>query len=93
VVLAARSPFAATSLNWDTVAVQGLVKSPIINPRDVHQVAFLLEQEDDEEGRELLQQDLAKDGKAGLGQLTIQWTTSMGERGILSTAWLSGRRR
>jgi len=68
--------------------------SPILNARDVTQVAFLLEQQmGDHEGEEALRKDLARDGRAILGQLSIEWRSGMGDRGSLSTGWLTSRRR
>ncbi|KAH0556263.1 hypothetical protein GP486_005812 [Trichoglossum hirsutum] len=95
VVLVPKSPFKSTSLNWDmpSPVCEGR-NSPILNARDVTQVAFLLEQQTgDSEGDEALRKDLARDGRAILGQLSIEWRSGMGDRGSLSTGWLTSRRR
>ncbi|KAJ9642353.1 hypothetical protein H2199_004733 [Coniosporium tulheliwenetii] len=90
-----RPPFKSTSLNWDAFPTGGVVgSSPIINPRDVFQVAFLLEQQggvagDDENAAKLR----SGDKRLILGQLSIQWRSAMGDRGTLSTGWLTGRQR
>jgi hypothetical protein len=60
---------------------------PVLNPRDVAQVAFLLEQKADT-GESPAQDD----GKKSLGQLTIVWRGPLGDRGSLSTGWLTSRR-
>ena len=66
----------------------------MVNPHDVTQVAFLIEQEQGiTEGLEILEKDMARDGKATLGQLSIEWRSGMGGKGFLSTGWLSSRRR
>jgi hypothetical protein len=59
------------------------------------QVAFLIEEreEADEEDLERVRKDVARDGRAVLGQLGIEWRGAMGERGYLSTGWLSSRKR
>ncbi|KIX04119.1 uncharacterized protein Z518_07672 [Rhinocladiella mackenziei CBS 650.93] len=90
-----KAPFKSTSLNWDAEKDNGIAsESPVLNPRDVAQVAFLVEQEQGvSEGLEGLKNSMRRDGRAVLGQLAIQWRTSMGERGSLSTGNLLTRRR
>ena len=95
--MAPRSPFKSSSLNWDVFGTGAdPVHSPVLNPHDVIQVAFLLEEQprdaadveaptDDEEQ--------GPDGKVVLGQLNIQWRAAMGDRGSLSTGWLVARPR
>ena len=93
--MAPKPVFRTVSLNWD----QGLPNeepkpSPILNPRDVMQVAFLIEQqkefrdEDDLSGK-----SREKGARVTLGQLCIEWRSAMGDRGFLSTGWLTSRRR
>lgn len=89
-----KPPFKSKSLNWDLHAPGAeSIHSPILNPRDVIQVAFLLEQQDgvneasDNAGR-LPPGDMRKI----LGQLSIQWRSALGDRGSLSTGWLTSRR-
>ncbi|KAL2417797.1 hypothetical protein ABEF95_005529 [Exophiala dermatitidis] len=100
--LQSKPPFKSTSLNyWDAHAApekdeknQVHPQKPIINPRDIIQIAFLVEQmEGVQEGIEDLKTSLKRDGRAVLGQLAIQWRSSMGERGSLSTGNLLSRRR
>jgi hypothetical protein len=66
---------------------------PILNPRDVIQVAFLLEKE---AGVEDVEDEMGKilpaDARRVLGQLAIQWRSALGDRGSLSTGWLSSRK-
>ncbi|KIV98009.1 hypothetical protein PV10_01703 [Exophiala mesophila] len=93
--LQTKSPFKSTSLNWDAEQHEGAdVDNPILNPRDVMQVAFVVQQVQGEtNGLEELKASLRRDGRAVLGQLAIQWRTSMGEKGSLSTGNLLTRRR
>ena len=47
------------------------------------QVAFLVEQEEgQQDGIENLQKDLKRDGRATLGQLSIEWKGTMGDKGV-----------
>ncbi|OCT46178.1 DUF974 domain protein [Cladophialophora carrionii] len=93
--LQSRPPFKSTSLNWD--AEEGIEdggERPLLKPRDVIQVAFLVEQQEGvSDGLEDVKNSLRRDGRAVLGQLAIQWRTTMGERGALSTGNLLTRRR
>ncbi|KAI9749814.1 MAG: hypothetical protein M4579_006728, partial [Chaenotheca gracillima] len=75
VKLIPKSPFKASSLNWDVSMPSTETEPlPVLNPSDVRQVAFLIEQQlDDAEGGDALQQDLSRDGRATLGQLSIDW--------------------
>lgn len=67
---------------------------PALNPRDVLQVSFLLEQQSGEqEGLETLQKDMKRDGRTILGQLSIEWRSAMGDRGFLSTGNLLTKKR
>ena len=67
--------------------------APILNPRDVIQVAFLLEKQagvddvEDETGKMV-----PADARRILGQLAIQWRSALGDRGSLSTGWLTSRK-
>ena len=81
--------FLSTSLNWDLARSDDKqADCPTMAPRDVLQIAFLLEQRADGPSREL-----TKDGRAILGTLGIQWRTTMGGSGFLSTGWLTTKRR
>lgn len=87
-----KAPFKSQSLNWDTS--ENEAAPPTLNPRDVLQVAFLVEQEEGrQEGLEGLQKDLKRDGRAILGQLSIEWRGAMGEKGFLTTGNLMSRKR
>lgn len=65
--------------------------APILSPRDVIQVAFLI---DHETGAERTDDEptMTPDNKRILGQLAIQWRGALGDRGSLSTGWLTSRR-
>jgi hypothetical protein len=93
--LQTKMPFKSTSLNWDAEKENDPnVENPILSPRDVLQVAFLVEQlEGETSGLEELRSSLRRDGRAVVGQLAIQWRTGMGERGSLSTGNLLTRKR
>lgn len=82
-----KSAFRTTSLNWDVLEKQD-AGCPIMAPRDVLQIAFLVEQQDDSSRKEV-----TKDGRTILGQLGIQWRTAMGDSGFLTTGWLATKRR
>jgi trafficking protein particle complex subunit 13 len=91
----AKAPFKATSLNWDASGTRADGEhAPLLNPRDIIQVAFLLE--DDKSKAEVEEEPAlvaAGDKRFILGQLNIQWRSAMGDRGFLSTGWLTGRKR
>ena len=95
VSLEPKPPFKSTSINWDVTSFGGeKVGLPTLAPQDVWQVAFLLEQEkNDSDGIEATLKSLSKEGRAVLGQLTVQWRSNMGDPGMLSTGWLTARRR
>ncbi|KAI9923989.1 hypothetical protein MW887_007447 [Aspergillus wentii] len=90
-----KPPFKAVSLNWDYERPDSVQSPPpTLNPRDVLQVAFLVEQEEgQQEGLEALQKDMKRDGRATLGQLSIEWRGAMGDKGFLTTGNLLTRRR
>ncbi|KAK2753909.1 hypothetical protein FQN54_007268 [Arachnomyces sp. PD_36] len=90
-----KSPFKSKSLNWDFERPDSVKPNcPALNPRDVLQVAFLLEQANGEqEGLETLQKDMKRDGRTVLGQLSIEWRSAMGDRGFLSTGNLLTKKR
>lgn len=94
VVMNTRAPFGAKSLNWDVFGTGAdPIHSPILDPRDVLQVAFLVEDKG-EKGRASEDEVELRvpEGKVALGQLNIQWRSAMGDRGSLSTGWLLGRK-
>ncbi|KAJ5176369.1 uncharacterized protein N7482_002246 [Penicillium canariense] len=89
-----RPPFKCQSLNWDATSPDSSTGPPTLNPRDVLQVAFLVEQEESRtEGLDALQKDLRRDGRATLGQLSIEWRGAMGDKGFLTTGNLMSRKR
>ncbi|KAJ5193642.1 Protein of unknown function DUF974 [Penicillium cf. griseofulvum] len=89
-----KSPFQSKSLNWETMNPDMSLALPTLNPRDILQVAFLVEQEEGQnEGLETLQKDLRRDGRATLGQLSIEWRGAMGDKGFLTTGNLMSRKR
>ncbi|KAL1985923.1 hypothetical protein VTN96DRAFT_7188 [Rasamsonia emersonii] len=94
-ILNPKPPFKSRSLNWDFERPDSLKpQKPTMNPRDVLQVAFLVEQEvGQQEGLEALQKDMKRDGRATLGQLSIEWRSAMGDRGFLTTGNLLTRKR
>ena len=59
--------------------------APILNPHDVIQLAFLLENQAgyDEEAEKV--GTASADARKILGQLAIQWRSALGDRGSLST--------
>ncbi|KAJ5095254.1 hypothetical protein N7532_007545 [Penicillium argentinense] len=88
-----KPPFKSQSLNWDMTDASA-TEPPTLSPRDVLQVAFLVEQEEGRaEGLEALQKDLRKEGRATLGQLSIEWRGAMGDKGFLTTGNLMSRKR
>ncbi|EME44408.1 hypothetical protein DOTSEDRAFT_172587 [Dothistroma septosporum NZE10] len=60
-------------------------EATVLKPQDVEQIMFLLQ----EEGERKEEQT----GRVPLGQLDIDWRSAMGERGSLTTGWLSSRGR
>ena len=86
----AYQPFKTSSLNWDGTGGE----MPSLQPRDVHQLAFLIEQDPDtSEGVDELKTNLKHDGRTALGQIALEWRSSMGEKGQLTTGMLFSRRR
>ncbi|KAL1957157.1 hypothetical protein VTO42DRAFT_6300 [Malbranchea cinnamomea] len=90
-----KPPFKSQSLNWDYPPPDGhKCGAPILSPRDILQIAFLVEQEQgQQEGVEGLQKDMSRDGRATLGQLSIEWRSAMGDRGFLTTGNLMTKKR
>ena len=66
------------------------IEAPVLVPRDVIQVAFLIEQQ--VAGGKEAQREM-KDGRIVLGQLSMQWRTAMGDAGILNTGWLMTKKK
>lgn len=87
-----KAPFQSTSLNWDAGSQNGERKErPTLVPRDVMQVAFLIEEQP--QAKVAVSQREVKDGRTVLGQLSIQWRTAMGGSGFLTTGWLMTKKR
>lgn len=59
-------------------------EATVLKPQDVEQIMFVLEEETAAE---------EKTGRVPLGQLSIDWRSAMGEKGSLTTGWLSSRGR
>ena len=89
-----KPPLKSTSLNWDMPSPGShQAKAPILTPRDVIQVAFLLDKHPDvEEPHDGASPTTADESRRVLGQLAIQWRSALGDRGSLSTGWLTSRR-
>lgn len=91
--LIAHPPFKSASLNWD-IGDSTNQDYPFLTPRDVLQLAFLIEQEAEKsEGLDELKANLKRDGRTALGQIALEWRSSMGERGHLTTGMLFSRKR
>jgi hypothetical protein len=68
--------------------------APVLNPKDVIQVAFLLERQNGEgEAENDGNTTPSTENRQELGQLVIQWRGALGDRGSLSTGWLTYRKR
>ncbi|CBX92183.1 hypothetical protein IAQ61_000358 [Plenodomus lingam] len=87
-----KPPLRSISLNWDMHPLgAGQHNAPILGPRDVVQVAFLLEQQPGGDG-DNSKTDGPTEGRTPIGQLAIQWRSALGDQGSLSTGWLTARR-
>lgn len=87
------APFKSTSLNWDLPLDGRALARPMLSPRDVLQIAYLIEQQPDiTDGLDALKSNVKRDGRTTLGQLSIEWRGPMGERGFLTTGNLLTRR-
>jgi trafficking protein particle complex subunit 13 len=88
-----RAPFQSISLNWDPLEDREHIDRPLLSPRDVLQIAYLVEQQQDvTDGLDTLRNNMKRDGRTTLGQLSIEWRGPMGERGFLTTGNLLTRR-
>lgn len=91
--LLGHTPFKTTSLNWD-MDDGHQEENPFLNPRDVLQLAFLVEQNaDTSEGVDELKANLKRDGRTALGQIALEWRSGIGEKGQLTTGTLFSRKR
>lgn len=90
-----QQPFEAKSLNRIVDPEEGEEREvPALDPRDIYQIAFLLEQtadriEDVAESRESME----RDGRVILGQISLEWMGAMGQKGRLTTSNLMSRKR
>lgn len=85
--------FSSTSFNWDVIRPDlEIIEAPILSPRDITQVAFLVTPNEKPVGPRPAR-EITKDGRIVMGQLHIHWRTAMGDSGYLSTGWLMTRRR
>ncbi|KAF1810210.1 hypothetical protein P152DRAFT_467929 [Eremomyces bilateralis CBS 781.70] len=82
-----KPPFKPSSFNWELNLANPT--SPTIGPRDVYQIAFLLEQQPTKDSGADVGPSLTPDKRLILGQLSIHWTSPMGDQGSLSTGWLT----
>ena len=91
----ANPPFQSSSLNWDVPQpTQGFIEPPTLACREVTQVAFLIAEQSVLGGtEEIPKKELTKDGRTILGMLTIHWRSAMGDPGVLSTGWLTSKRK
>ena len=99
-----KSPFISRSLNWDADLLPDNCarrNCPTLNPRDVMQLAFTLEQTGEEQmgkeedGSGITDKSLtSRDEKQpiALGQLSVRWRGPMGEKGSLKTGWLTAQK-
>ncbi|KAL9125331.1 MAG: hypothetical protein Q9217_005451 [Psora testacea] len=89
VVFNPKPAFKAMSLNWDAYPLEKgeYTNCPAMAPRDVHQIAFLVQQV------EGTKKEVTRDGRTLLGQLGLRWCSSMGEQGFLTTGMLTTKRR
>ncbi|WEW55527.1 hypothetical protein PRK78_000958 [Emydomyces testavorans] len=95
ITLNPKPPFKSRSLNWDFENSDGQKGNmPTLSPRDVFQVAFLIEQEHgQQDGAEGLQKDMSREGRTTLGQLSLEWRGAFGDRGFLTTGNLMTKKR
>ncbi|KAI4241484.1 MAG: hypothetical protein LQ352_007436 [Teloschistes flavicans] len=88
VTFSPKPSFTSVSINWDVPGIDDWhMDCPFLMPRDVSQAAFLIKQQPKP------RIEMTKDGRVVLGQLTIEWRTSMGDPGFLTTGWLTSRKR
>lgn len=86
VVVAPKKGWKSTSLNWD-IDREGAKATPLLNPRDVMQVAFFLKPDPN-----VKREDDPASEKVVLGQLSLEWRSSCGGKGYLSTGSLTAKR-
>ncbi len=86
-----KQPFRSTSLNPDLESSDTMgAEIQVLMPRDVAQIAFLIENQADDGDEAQLE---TNDGRTVLGQLSMQWRTAFGDQGFLNTGWLMTKKR
>jgi hypothetical protein len=69
-------------------------RAGLLNPRDIIQVAFLVE--DDSDGSDIPETTSSAanaEKRFIIGQLNVQWRSTMGDKGSITTGWLTGKKR
>ena len=91
VTFSPKPAFRSTSLNWDAYPVENgeYSNNPPLAPRDVYQVAFVIQEI---EGG-VSKKEVTRDGRTVLGQLGLRWWSEMGQEGFLTTGMLTTRRK
>jgi trafficking protein particle complex subunit 13 len=87
VILETSESFKSQGINWDVVREEEEMEKPVLQPGDVQQVCFIVEEVLDQEGRG----QEAVDGRVIFGILSMGWRGPMGNRGYLSTGSLGAR--
>jgi trafficking protein particle complex subunit 13 len=88
VVLETREGFRSQGVNWEILSEGEKMEKPVLMPRDVQQVCFLVEEVVDQEGKG---PEPTAEGKLIFGILSLAWRGTMGNRGFLSTGALGAR--
>ena len=88
-----KQPFRSTSMNWNILHTdQEAMEPPNLAPREVMQVAFVIQADGDQGASPIEGKDLTKDRRIVLGTLRIRWRNAMGDPGELSTGLLTTRK-
>jgi hypothetical protein len=88
VVLETREGFRSHGVNWEILSEGEKMEKPVLMPRDVQQVCFLVEEVVDADGKG---PEPTAEGKLIFGILSLAWRGTMGNRGFLSTGALGAR--
>lgn len=86
-----KEPFLSRSLNWDMPGAQ-TTRAAVLNPRDIYQIAFLLEGEHEKNAQETVSTTGNPEQRFIIGQINIQWRSAMGDKGSINTGWLTGKK-
>lgn len=84
--LAPRKGWKTASLNWEQDG-DSAKSTPLLQSRDIMQVAFLLHPD-----AHVKREDDPSSERIVLGQLSIEWRSSCGDRGFLSTGYLTAKK-